>query len=425
MPTSVSFFLLLSLWLLPGFSQSQVVADSSQYRQAKLSIWCETTRFIYIDNNADSLLTRLNCRSWDDLRASLQQNTLGEKDFFEAIEKPAIYAGYTTYDAKLSKLIDEIGKKLRASPSRQARDPQLQSVDSLQQALAVIAANPATATPTAELQEEQGPGINEGPQSQEGHLSTEADVGEEAEVEASLPWLEVGQWVLLLLMAGLLAWLFKRNAALEQELNSRMAKRKQEIATLAVRKDKEPLPVANPSPAPPSAAAGLEEKEVVRLIRKELDRFRQQQQMKANRPAPQGIQQKPAPPKKEVVENAQPLASSQESRSEAPAEAGIYYDKLPFKGGFHQNHLSRQPHADSIYTIQVLGERPEEAAFWVTEDQDVQKYAMQNGLSFFEEACDYSQVEESPSRVRNLEKGVLRKRGHLWQIEKKAKVSFE
>lgn len=427
MPTSVSFFLLLSLWLLPAFSQSQVVADSSQYRQAKLGIWCETTRFIYIDNNADSLLTRLDCRSWDELRASLQQNALGEKNFFEAIEKPAIYAGYTTYDAKLSKLIDEIGIKLRASPSRQARDPQLQSVDSLQQALAVIAANPAT-KPTAELLEEQGPGISERTQNPEGQAmnrNAEADLEEEAEVEASLPWLELGQWLLLLLMAGLLAWLFKRNAALERELNTRMAKRKQEIATLAVKKDKEPLPVAKPSPALPPVAAGLEEKEVVRLIRKELDRFRQQQQMKANRTAPQGNQQKPAPIKKEVTEMAEPPASPPESRSEAPAEAGIYYDKLPFKGGFHQNHLSRQPHADSIYTIQVLGERPEEAAFWVTEDQDVQKYAMQNGLSFFEEACDYSQIEESPSRVRNLEKGVLRKRGHLWQIEKKAKVSFE
>lgn len=428
MPTSVSFFLLLSLWLLPGFSQSQVVSDSSQYRQAKLGIWCETTRFIYIDNSADSLLTRLNCRSWDALRGSLQLNALGEKDFFEAIEKPAIYAGYTTYDAKLSKLIDEIGKKLRASRSRQARDPQLQSVDSLQRALAVIAANPAASTPAAELQEEQGPVVNEGAQSPQGQAVSQSP-GEEPEEEtaiaAGLPWLEVGQWVLLLLMAGLLAWLFKRNALLEQELNSRMAKRKQEIATLAVRKDKDPLPVAKASPAPPPVAAGLEEKEVLRLIRKELDRFRQQQQMKANRPAPQGNQQKPAPPKKEVVEKPEPLATPQESRNEAPVEAGIYYDKLPFKGGFHQNHLSRQPHADSIYTIQVLGERPEEAAFWVTEDQDVQKYAMQNGLSFFEEACDYSQVEESPSRVRNLEKGVLRKRGHLWQIEKKAKVSFE
>jgi hypothetical protein len=427
MPVSACFLLFAALWLQAGFGYSQTIADSSQYRQAKLGIWCETTRFIYADNGADSLLKRLSCRNWNSLQASLQLNALGEKAFFDAIEKPAIYAGYTTYDARLAKLIDEISKKLKASPSRQARDPQLQGVDSLQRKLAAIAVNPQAFTKAVvPVQASQGMVVNEEEQSElrQQNNQNPAGVNEGAlEEEASLPWLEIVQWMLLLLLAALLGWLFKRNTVLEKELNKRMAKRKQEIATLAVKKAKEPLPVAEASSAP--VPPGMGEKEVLRLIRKELDRFRQQQQMKASRPPSPTNQQKPVPTKKEVVENREPVAAPVENKTETPAEAGIFFDKLPFKGGFHQNHLSRQPHPDSIYTIQVLQERPEEAAFWVTEDHDVQKYAMQNGLSFFEEACDYSQVEESPSRVRNLEKGMLRKKGHLWQIEKKAKVSFE
>ncbi len=426
MQTKACLLLFAALCLQPCFGFSQAIADSSQYRQAKLGIWCETTRFIYIDNGADSLLQTLNCRNWDALQASMQQNELGAQSFFNAIEKPEIYAGYTTYDAKLSKLIEEISKRLKASRSRQARDPQLRGVDSLQRKLASIAINPAVFAPPPAGQVNESLAVNQEAQNetrQQVARELPGETEEALEEEAGIPLLEIVQWGLILLLTGLLGWLFKRNATLEKELNLRMARRKQEIATLAVKKDKEHLPVAEEPRAP--VPAGMQEKEVLRLIRKELDRFRQQQQMKANRPAAPANLQKPLTSKKEMAAVKEPVQVPVESKPVAPAEAGIFFDKLPFKGGFHQNHLSRQPHPDSIYTIQVLQERPEEAAFWVTEDHDVQKYAMQNGLSFFEEACDYSQVEESPSRVRNLEKGLLRKKGHLWQIEKKAKVSFE
>ena len=426
MPIKCSFLLVAAFLMLSQLANGQVVTDSSQYRQAKLGIWCETTRFIYADNGADSLLQRLDCRNWDALRASLELNALGEKPFFEAIEKPAIYAGYTSYDAKLGKLIEEIGKKLKSSPSRRASEARLQGVDSLQRKLTLLASNPAAYAPAGMPVQAANSPAYEGAQGQDRQQtirSQPAAIEEAPAAEEGLPWLEIAQWALLALLAAALGWQFKRNASLEKELNLRMARRKQEIANLAVKKDKDPLPLSQTASA--AVATGMEEKEVLRLIRKELDRFRQQQQMKTSRLASTAKAPQSVAPKREVPERKEVLTGPEEKKEQPAAETGIYYDKLPFKGGFHQNHLSRQPHADSIYTIQVLQERPEEAAFWVTEDQDVQKYAMQNGLSFFEEACDYSQLEESPSRVRNLEKGLLRKRGHLWEIEKKAKVSFE
>lgn len=426
MPTKPISLLLVALWLLPLWGHGQAIADSSQYRQAKLGIWCETTRFIYADNGADSLLRELGCRNWEAFKESLQENSLGEKAFFEAIEKPAIYAGYTSYQAKINKLIEEIGRKLKAAPGRQASEQRLQGVDSLQRSLHAIAANPQAYAATAmPVQVQQALPLNEEEQNRNeaaaaGNTVLEAE--EEPVAEAGVPWLEIMQWLLLLGLAAAMVWMYKKNKALEWELNRRMAKRKQEVASLSVKKDTDPLP-ANDVASP----AGLPEKEVVRLIRKEIDRLKQQQQMKMKKSAAAAppAQQEPPLPKKEKVEESESMESPLDQKKESPAEVGVYYDKLPFKGGFHQSQLSRQPHADSIYTIEVLKEKPEEAAFWVTEDHDVQKYAMQNGLSFFEEACEFGQIEESPSRVRNLEKGALRKKGHLWQIEKKAKVSFE
>lgn len=426
MPTKPLFLLLAALCLLPLWGQGQAIADSSQYRQAKLGIWCETTRFIYADNGADSLLQQLDCQSWDAFKESLQGNSLGEKTFFEAIEKPAVYAGYTSYQARLDKLIEEIGKKLKSSPTRRTSELRLQGVDSLQRSLQAIAANPqayaATAMPVQAQQ--TSPAYPEEQERNEeaaaGPTGLEAE--EEPAVEAAVPWLELLQWLLLFGLAAALAGMYKKNKALAKELNRRMAKRKQEITTLSIKKDSEPFP-----PKQVAGPVGVSEKEVVRLIRREIDRLKQQQQqMKAKRAAAvPAAEQEASLPKKEKLEKNESMAKPLEHKEEGLAVAGVYYDKLPFKGGFHQNHLSRQPHADSIYTIEVLQERPEEATFWVTEDHDVQKYAMQNGLSFFEEACEYGQIEESPSRVRNLEKGALRKKGHLWQIEKKAKVSFE
>ena len=278
MPIKAFFFMLLPLCFLSRPAQTQTIADSSQYRQVKLGIWCETTRFIYVDNGADSLLQRLDCRNWEALRSSLQRNALGERAFFEAVEKPAIYAGYTTYDAKLSKLIEEISKKLKSAPGRRSNEARLQGVDSLQRKLAIMAVNPQTYAP-AEVPEQRPTAYEEAqrPSGQQTNQSLAQEAEEETVAEAGMPLLEIVQWGLLLILAALLGWMFKRNAALEKELNLRMAKRKQEIATLAVKKDKDPLPVAKPAPAAP-VPAGLEEKEVLRLIRKELDRFRQQQQ---------------------------------------------------------------------------------------------------------------------------------------------------
>ncbi|WP_017731574.1 hypothetical protein [Nafulsella turpanensis] len=409
------FVIFLSLWAGSCFAQAPL--DSLQYRQAKLKIWCETAQFIYQDYKADSLLKGLNCLNWEQFRQSLRPNHLETYTFFEAVEKPAIYAGYTSFEAKLGKLVEEISKKLKASSSRRGNQARLQSVDQLQQKLSVIVAQPEVFSESIAGAADEGVTVPPGESEMQSSNVEEA----KAELEEGWGWTELLQWLLIGLSLALSGWLWGQNKQLKKELNQRMQRRKQEIGSLT-RQSEAQLKKKVKIPEP-----GLGEAEVTHLVRKEIDKIRQQQKAKQQRMVvsaskEEGSQPKPASSPVEQEKPRPAVENHQESRN---GPAGLYYDKLPFKGGFHHNQLSPQLQPDSIYTIQLMSDRPEEARFWVTEDHEVQKYAMQNGLSFFEEACEYGQVEENPSRVRNLEKGQLRKKGNLWQIEKKVKVSFE
>lgn len=411
---------------------AQEISDSLHYRQAKLNIWCETIRFVYQDYGADSLNENLNCRSWESFHRGLEANHLQVKSFFQSIEKPAIYDGYTTYDAKLIKLTNEISRKLKSSSSRIADAARLEKVDSLQDHLLLIAATtPEVSEPGESISapDTQEDGIQN---NQEAVLmSSEEETTLPVEEENTMEWIEIAQWAFMLLLSAGLILLWVKNSKLEKELNQRMKRRKQEISAISRLK-------SNAAPPPPGLEnpAWLTKEEVQKIIVAEIEKLRQQQKLARQQ---QAEKTKPVAKRQEQPERSQrpakqavnsqrvhtePVKQATPREDEKPA-AGIYYDKLPFKGGFHQSQLSTQRNPDSTYSIQVLSGRPDEAEFWVTEDQEVQKYAMQNGLSFFEEACDYKQVEENPSRVRNLEKGKLRKNGHLWQIEKKVKVSFE
>lgn len=441
MPTKYMFGLFLAGGLLISLkAPAQVVTDSLQFREAKLRIWCEAIGFVYQDYGADSLSKTLNCRSWEGLQQSITHNTLQVNSFFQAIEKPSIYQGYTTFDAKLQKLRDEIVRKLKSSPGRIADPVRLKKVDSLQESLLLAAAS----APSQENTDQQEVAV---PVRQESSLnkSNTAAVSRSQQENTTLPedeentmnWTEIAQWTLLLLLTAGLVLLWAKYNKLESDMNQRMKRRKQEISAISRINESMVPPQGKAKPAP-AVAPALSKAEVQSLIHSEIDKLRQQQKTNrqqaearhgTKRQEPQERSQ-PQPAKQPAVEKTQPRpqavnAEQKETRETGKPEAGIFYDKLPFKGGFHQNQLSTHRHPDSIYSIQLLPEKPDEAEFWVTEDQEVQKYAMQNGLSFFEEACDYNQVEENPSRVRNLEKGKLRKNGHLWQIEKKVKVTFE
>lgn len=418
--------------------RAQNVTDSLLYRQAKLEIWCETIRFIFKDNGADSLEKQLHCQDWGAFENSLAPNYLQTNSFYQSIEKPTIYRGYSTYNSKLQKLVEEISKKLKSSPVRASRPERLQRVDSLQASLLAVANSPTSAfsinpssTSGEEVQEEEK--INK--VRTIAAKQEAANETKDSEIE-QMDWTEILQWALLVLLTAGLAVLWAQNRSLKKDLNLRMNRRKQEISAITRMKESDKPETVKPKAG---AESKVTQAEVARIVRAEIDKVRQQtkklrqQAYEASREAERESLQKPAaviPPDEQKPAHQQNPAYQPEpmiapKADEERVSSGLYYDKLPFKGGFHQNHLSTQRQPDSIYSIQVLEEKPDEARFWVTEDQEVQKYAMQNGLSFFEEACEYSQVEENPSRVRNLEKGRLRKNGHLWEIEKKVKVSFE
>ncbi len=426
------FFLFAGVFFKAGEVKAQGGADSLLYRQAKLEIWCETMRFIYRDNGADSLLQSLNCQDWVAFDKSMSPNYLQTRTFYQSIEKPSIYSGYTTYNAKLQKLVEEIGKKLRSSPVRAANQNRVQKVDSLQASLLVLAASPTSVVPVQADSEAAPEEVAESRELKNIIVAAPQEAAEEpnSPEDDQMEWNEILQWLMLLLLAGGLAGLWAQNRKLKNEIEVRMNRRKQEIS--AISRIKESDKPENKKPKPVNEPKGVTQAEVARLVRAEIEKVRREQKARRQEAAmEQQAARRPqepqtAPAEELMAENRPAAAGREEARHEGEKPGdGIFYDKLPFKGGFHQNHLSPQRHPDSIYSIQVLPARPDEAEFWVTEDQEVQQYAMQNGLSFFEEACDYDQVEENPSRVRTLERGRLRKNGHLWQIEKKVKVSFE
>lgn len=413
--------------LLAAPAKGQDLPAEETFDQARLAIWCETIYFIYEDYNADSLGQQLDCKNWPAFRESIKPNHLQVYSFFQAIEKPEIYAGYNSNEAKLNKLVEEIGRRLKSSPSRQQNAARRQRVDSLQTALQDLAQKPVVlpGSQTGQLTVQESAAQDQELVREE--AAQEEAVQEEA-AQQGFPWAELLQWLLIALLLAAVVWLWMENRRLRKNIGIRMARRKQEIAVLAQEKIQAPAPEFQAS-----SASSLSRAEIMQLIRSELAKVQKQQQSRnKERQSRQAAERSSAPIPAQAHPEGQeePVSTSpsqgvvQEAQSKQ-ASPGIYYDKLPLKGGFHHNQLSAQRHPDSIYSIEVSGQRPDEAEFWVTEDAEIQKYAMENGLSFFEEACEYDQLEEHPSRVNNLERGRLRKQGQLWQIEKKVKVSFE
>ncbi|EMR04110.1 hypothetical protein [Cesiribacter andamanensis] len=424
--------LLLCLYAQPLFAQAP--ADSAAFAQGRLRIWCETTRFVYEDNQADSLLPSLNCQSWEGLRASMTRTdgSLGVLRLLNGVDKPAIYQGYATTEARLQKLVSEITNRLRQSPVRRNSPARLQGVDSLQQQLLLLVRQ---TDPEPAPSGSADPLAGSRPEEEESNEALYPPVAGASQADTGsgpLPWNEILQWLLLLVLTGFGIWRVREY----EERHSRM---KREFRTLE--KQVNEFMIANlQAPAPPSAKKALSELEVRKVVKEELKQSKPEPAARlANTPKPSqqpGQQQQqppvqtsptlPPPPEQPAVQ-AQPAPPSAAAERSAGTEdtAGLYYDKMPFRGGFHQHELSRERQRDSLYTIRLGGAPQGEADYWVTEDPEIQRYAMQNGMSFFEEGCDFSGMEENPSRVVNEQKGRLRKEGSVWKIIQKARVRFE
>lgn len=439
---------LLVLLLQPhGLFAAQV--DSLAFNQGRTRIWCETARFIYEDNGADSLLASINCQSIETLKTSIASTDerLGALRLLNSVDKPAIYAGFTSTEASLQKLVTEVVARLKSSPVRRADPARLSSVDSLQQQLMLVALQ--TGVPANDDYAETASPGREG-EEEEAALLAVNNV-EEDEAAAALPWNEILQWLAILLIGGFAIW---RLLDLQGKYD-RMKKDQRVLERQVNEFFYSNLQLGN---QPASRQESLSEKDVRQVVKEELQHNRPASRQQPAREVNETPL--PPPPVPDVAERhsaksaaspvpssdpsvPRPEASSQSSLRNTPAAevkadseraaatdraregAALFYDKMPFKGGFHQNEMSRERLRDSLYTIQLVPQQPGEADYWITEDTEVQRYAMQNGLSFFEEGCEFTEVEENPARVVNERKGRLRKEGQVWKILQKAKVRFE
>lgn len=415
---SCKLLLLVACLASPFYLLGQT--DSVAFDQARLRIWCETARFVYDDNNADSLLASINCQSWESLQQSVKETdaSLGVTRLMNSVDKPAIYRGFSTNEARLQKLVAEISNRLKQSSVRRNNSARLGRVDSLTQQLKLLVRHagtpvdnqytePTAATTAEESYTEELP---------TGPLETQ----EETITTTTMPWNELLQWLALLLLGGFLVWRLT-------DLDKRYSRLKHDFRALEKQVNNFMIH------APLSGSAHLTgdtltETEVRNVVKEEL---RQAEPTSKEEPvvgkaavplsAPSVVEEHPAA-------EAQTQAAPKQALTTTPdfqAGSSLFYDKMPFKGGFHQNEMSRERQRDSLYTIKLVPERPGEAEYWITEDVEVQRYAMQNGLSFFEEGCEFVEVEENPVRVVNEETGWLQKEGSVWKIVEKAKVRFE
>ncbi|SDL63945.1 hypothetical protein SAMN05421823_107127 [Catalinimonas alkaloidigena] len=356
--------------------------DSDGRRQ----IWCETIRFIYTDNQRADLVPTVFCDDSVSFVRSIQGDSLSAFSFYQSIEKPAIYAGLSTEMAKREKLIREITGKLKArrTGARAAK------VDSLEQQLMALAQSEPQ---LGEVVQQPQPVLDTPVQ------ATQTPAATPTEAPDYLWWLIA----LSVCVVGLGVALWQ----LLQKLNARIDRRasrdemQQRLSYLEERLKK--LESAKP-PTPPSPWETVRP-EVERLLDKRL----------------RGGKSAPAPQPMPAAPPAQASPPPQREMAPVPTDQ-IRYVKNPNNGAFHESKFTTNRQRDSIFTIH---QRPDRTTFCVTEDPEVQRYAMEYGYSFFEEACDYTQQTPNPTRIVNLERGTLQRDGSVWKIEKKAKIAFE
>jgi hypothetical protein len=109
--------------------------------KTRLKIWHETARFVYADNGKPELADKLQSESKPAFEASIKAD---EEKVYSRLYKPleesgSIYAGLRDEQAKTNKLIVEIVRKLRESPSRKGKPERQKAVDDLQSRLAKLA----------------------------------------------------------------------------------------------------------------------------------------------------------------------------------------------------------------------------------------------------------------------------------------------
>ncbi len=407
--------LLLTGCLLAPVAVRAAQSDSLAFHHARLRIWCETTRFVYEDNGADSLLPSVNCQSWEALQKSMAATdaNLGVMRLMNSIDKPAIYQGLSSTEAKLQKLVNEISTRLKQSSVRRANPARLSSVDSLQQQLLLMARQVGAQSEELAATDDESPADAFAADEQAAPVTGVAT----GDTGMGLPWNEILQWLFIAAIGGFLFWRLRN-------LDDRYTRLKREFRTLE--KQVNEFVIATVTPAPlPDHKAGLTENDVRKLVIDELMQLEEAAKPMPDAEAPIFNQAQPETPAAAPEPPAPAAAPEQPARQRKEADYELFYDKMPFRGGFHQNEMSRERQRDSIYTIRVLPDQPADAEYWITEDAEVQRYAMQNGLSFFEEGCDFTEVEENPGRVVNEEKGRLRKDGGVWKIQQKARVRFE
>ena len=427
--------------LLLVLSQLNTLAQTQQdlaFEETRKRIWCETFRFIYKDNGGDSLLTTLDCTSWDAMLEHTKEHDIkyGAYRFYTSVDKPAIYQGIVVEEQKLNKLAGEIQYKLL--DKRKGNKRKEASVDSLYKVLQRIAYMMVGSTnaevSAGKLQQTSGDGI--GPDSanqpdDEVILDQQANL---SETDSGINWSEWLQWLFILLSFGGIYYLYTQNALLRKKLRG-IRNQTQEIQNFYTNSSK-------PEPEVASQPTSITEDRVKELIEEEV---RKHQPV----PASSKPENKPEPYEDENVEtkihtrdpatliNPEKIANSTESQpvsenkpknpvQQPAANKPVFlYDKMPVRGGFHQGGLSKTPQRDSVYIIQPKPDNPQEAHYWINEEPEVQKYAMQNGLSFFEEGCTVDVVLENPTRVINVKKGLLKKEAPSWQIVEKARIKFE
>ena len=130
---------LLALLALAAPAAAQTTLGQPSLDEAKVQIWCATARYVYADAGRPQLQQTLRCNTGRlaDLAASLRPDSLRIYSLLYAPieERGHAYKGFKDNHARLAALTKAIGRKLRASPSRQRSPERMARLQELEKKL--------------------------------------------------------------------------------------------------------------------------------------------------------------------------------------------------------------------------------------------------------------------------------------------------
>jgi hypothetical protein len=378
-------------------AQEQV---EQQYAIVRLELLCKTIRFILTENNAEAQAYKVNCATPEQLEKSIPPEYTQASLIFKMFRTK----NYTSYgkgklDARLNKLIKDLNTELtKLNRDRQwqenVRVLNVQLSETKTDVLEQIKKG-TYQTDTTATQDEPATIPTPQPQTNPTNLQSPAQ---------SSSYMPVYFILLFLILAGGIGFLYWQIRRLKEDM-------------IAIEEsfDDQFIQIAQRLEAFSTHQAYQSLQQQFHFLNDQLNAAVQEINTLKTR--------------NEYKMSAEELFSKRTEHLEKlninPA-IQVYYAKYrPDIGGFAVADLRTEASRDSIFKLEVNLENGNQAGFQIVQRNEFHTIALQNAEAMLAPACEYVNPPYNDYRILNLESGIAEKRGAVWIILKKAKISFE